>query len=461
MSDAGKFLGLPKTAGYRPTVFGGYMMQSLFTGQWPMFLLGEVEAMRYDPKIQLATAILRAPLHQCKWNVSAARADVARFVDAQLRKIWQSSLRKLMNYIDYGHVGGEVTYKPEQGHIVFDQLRDVYPRDVLPLCDHRLGGLVGVQVKNYLGGGVNPAGNMQEPSLVNLFSPRAFWVAHRARYAGYYGYSRFNGAWWPWLEKRGRHGATDVRRTWYIKNAYRGMRIRHPPGYIERPDGSLQANQDYARELAEKAETGGVMAMPNAKNPNDSDYQWQVEDPAVNGDLAGVREYARDLDREILEGFEIPPEVAEAAEVGAGWSGRSVPFMVFLSGEDEIAAELLESIDRWILRPLVEVNFGPQQSYVIEPVSLIELLGQAKEDAGQAPQPNSQPPTLGGERPATAQRVQMSLDGTTDTDRANKESASRLLDDIIDQGSQAGVIAGNEIRRKIRALVKKKSRKPN
>lgn len=469
MPDASKFLGNPLTAGYRPSVFGGYMMQSLFTGQWPMFMIGEVEAMAYDPKVLLAEAILRAPLHQLKWKVAAQRPEVGRFVAATFRKIWQSSLRKLFAYVKYGHVGGEVCYKPEQGFIVFDQLRDVYPRDILPLIDYGKGGLAGVQVRNSWGAG-NSGAEGHQAALINLFPPRAFWVAHRARYAGYYGYSRYNGAWWPWLEKRARHGATDIRRSWYIKNAFRGMRIRHPPGYIERPDGSLQANQDYAREIAEKAETGGVLALPNAKDPTHGEYLWTIEDAAVNGDLSGVREYAQDLDAEILEGFEIPTEVAKAAEVGGGWSGRSVPFMVFLSGEDEIAAELVEAIDRWIMRPLVEINFGPEQPYQIQPVSLVDLLGMLEgddkepgkgpekpppEDGSQPSRPQPLPPKP-PDKPATAQRVQMSQE----TERGPTESVSAVLDGIIERGSAAGVIAGDLIRQRIQKLLKKKSPTP-
>lgn len=456
MPEASQFLGPPMTANYRPAVLGYGMIQSLYTGQVPLFMLGEVEAMRSDPQIQLGIAILRAPLHRLKWQVKSPHAGVRRFVDAMFRKVWQSSLRKLLHYVEYGNAAGEPLYKEEGGWIVFDQLRDVYPRDAVPLMQK--GGVVGIQVK----GGPPPIpqsnGKADATGQLNLFPPRAFWVAHRPRNASPYGYSRYQGAWWPWLEKRGRHGATDVRRLWYIKNAYRGGSIRHPPGVMERPDGTLVSCQDYAREILEKAETGGVLALPNAKDPNTAEYLWVYEPAAVNGDLTGVREYARDLDDEILQGIEIPPEVARAAETGSGWSGRSVPFLVFLSGEDELAAELIQAITLWILRPLVAVNFGAAIPFVIEPVSLTELLGQADGNNGngsegeQPGQPTpAAPPAV--DRPRTAQRIQLSLE---EPDRGSRESSSSIVDQIIEQGSGAGVIAADEIRRRIRSLVKKK-----
>lgn len=464
MTSDKKFLGPPLTAAYRPAVFGYQMMQSLFTGQLPLFILGEVEAMRGDPQVQLAIAILRGPLHQLKWKVRASSSKVGAFVDAQFRKIWQTSLRKMMDYVIYGHVSGEPLYEEQQGFVTFQQLRDVYPRDATPLIQN--GGVVGVQVRSAAVplAPTKELDNGTQGMVLRLFPPRAFWLAHRPRWAGYYGYSRCQGSWWPWLEKRGRHGATDIRRGWYIKNAFRGMRIRHPPGMIERPDGSLMSCQDYAREIVEKAETGGVLALPNAKDPATGEYLWVIEDAAVNGDLTGVREYSGDLDGEILQGFEIPPEVARAAEVGSGWSGRSVPFLVFLSGEDELAVELIDAITRWILRPLVDVNFGPGHAFVIEPISLTELLNQPGQGGADgegkpgSPSPSAapgatQPPST--DRPPTAQRVQLSLDGDA-TNRANQESASRIVDQIIERGSQAGVIVAGEVRRRIRALVKKK-----
>lgn len=454
MGDSSKFLGPPLTAGYRPAVLGYGLTQSLHTGQVPLFMLGEVEAMRADPQISLGIAILRAPLQRVRFKViNCPRSDVARFVAAQHKQIWNTSARKLITYLEYGNAAGEPLYKRENGFVVFDQIRDVYARDAVPLMQR--GGVVGVQVKNSaapLVTGNGPTGGAAA-GTINLFPPRAFWLAHRPRNGSPFGYSRCYGAWWPWLEKRGRHGATAIRQGWYVKNAFSGIVIRHPLGTMEGPGGTLISNQDYAREIAEKYQTGAVLALPSTRDPDTKEYLWSIEAPKVNGDLAGVRDYSTDLDVEILQGFEIPPEVARAAETGSGWSGRSVPFIVFLVGEDEIAAEISAAIVRWILRPMVEHNFGPGIPFDVEPVSLLELLGAAQEGGGQPGaqgQPGQPTPDApNAERPPSAERVQMSLE----SDRASRENSAAIVDQIIDQGAQAGIIAAGRVRSKLRKLI--------
>jgi hypothetical protein len=78
-----------------------------------------------------------------------------------------------------------------------------------------------------------------------------------------------------------------------------------------------------------------------------------------------------------LIGMNIPPEVVQAASTGSGWSGRSVPFLVFLTSEDQLADTTVQGIDKHALRPGVAVNFGEDAWYEIRLKSLVK---QAEEE---------------------------------------------------------------------------------
>ncbi len=374
---ASAFLGPPQTAGYRPAVYG--RVQSLVDGQRDWFTWSEVEAMRRDPDIRFGLAILKGPLRAVTWQVAATSPDVSQFVDATYRRFWREDLDKALQFLEYGHSAGELTFRVEGGKVVYAGLHDLHPRDCRPLV-----GATGLR-------GVCVASGVAASGSVNLWGPRGFWAVYRPRFGGWYGQGRYEGCFLPWREANGRHGGKDIRRLWFLKNAFDGGTMYHPMGSVDLGDGQVRSNQDYARELVEKKDTGGVLALPNAVNPATGQKEWEYVPPKPNGDIGGVREYCRDLADEKLTGMEIPVEVVRAAETGSGWSGRSVPFLVFLAGEDEIVATVVRAVDRW-LRPLVKLNFGDAADYTVEPGSLVKLAQDHEEAQAATQRAQSQPP---------------------------------------------------------------------
>lgn len=383
-TDRKEFLGRPVTADYRPTYLG-------LAGQWydhrGWFSLYDVERMRRDPQVNFGMRILRAPLHTVTWKVESDRGAVSQWVDRTLKFIWERELVKLTRILEYGYMGGENCWHhdPETDTIEYTGLRDLNPFDIRPLAVH--GALAGLSVKGLAG---------KDSRGVWLRPPRSFWLANESEYGNLYGRPRIAPAWYPWMEKMARHGAVDIRRLWFLKNAYRGGIIRHPIGTIEVANGQYMSNQDYARELVEKMETGGVLALPNVSDERGNQL-WVFEEPKINGDPRGVREYPQDLDKEILVGMGIQPEVAQAAEVGGGWSGRSVPFLVFLTSEDQVADCMFHGINEQILRPGVDVNFGEGAKYKVHLKSLVPP-AEEKQAKQQRKGPGDRPG--GGGQPA-------------------------------------------------------------
>jgi hypothetical protein len=97
--------------------------------------------------------------------------------------------------------------------------------------------------------------------------------------------------------------------------------------------------------------------------------------------------------------LDVPPEVVQAAETGSGWSGRSVPMLVFLAGEDALAQAVLRAFDRCALKHLVRVNYG-DEPYTVAPVPLAETLmggGEGGQPQPGAPQPGGNGGAGGGQ----------------------------------------------------------------
>jgi hypothetical protein len=387
--DPADFVGARrKTAAYRPHNATDWWGKAL-DGR-PVFTFREADRMRRDPQVQFGLRILRAPLYQLpdKVSVAADSPRVARFVQSTFRNVWDHSLRRMLtSTFTYGISVGETTHRVNRGRVVFDRWDDVHPRDAVPLewvKGPQRGQWCGVRVNGSMGSTAG-TGAVATGGTFDLRVPHAFWFSGESEYGNYWGRPRLADVYEPWLEKRGRHGAVDCRRLWFKKGAFSGGSLRYPMGTTQYTDATGQtvaiSNQDVAREILEKFESGGVLALPNIKDPTTGDYLWVFEPPKSGGEVGNLIEYPKQLDREILVAWGIPPEMVEAATVGSGYSGRAIPAQVFFASCDEIAALLIDCIDRQIIRPLVTLNCGTKAQYKLRAQSLAELVAQ---DPGQA-----------------------------------------------------------------------------
>jgi hypothetical protein len=104
-------------------------------------------------------------------------------------------------------------------------------------------------------------------------------------------------------------------------------------------------------------------------------------------------EWIHDLDWDIFDGLFIPREIVEAAASGSGYSGRSIPFMAYVSIRDVEFKDNVRQINDQILKPLVIMNMGRKAaaSYEIEPVPLLDTVGELM---GKMGQPQCQPRRL-------------------------------------------------------------------
>jgi hypothetical protein len=249
----------------------------------------------------------------------------------------------------------------------------------------RAGDLAGLHVHNVARG------------ALYLDRRHGFWFKGESKYGQWWGRPRLAGAHQPWTEKAGRFGAIDSRRLFYKKCAFRGPRMRYPVGKTDMgtPETGpmLVSNQDIAREIVEKFENGGVLALPNVKGPSGEDL-WVWEDPESFSDVANILEYPKTLDKEILVGLGVPVELVEAGGTGSGYSGRAIPAQVFFTSMDCVVAKMFEAIDTQVMKFLVRLNFGKRTSYEVVPKSLAQLMAQAGPGG-----PPGQPPPPGGRRP--------------------------------------------------------------
>jgi hypothetical protein len=347
---------------------GAYGHLTLYQGGRPPFNMEVVREMLTDPRVIYGLWLIKGPIFSdAHIKVESQNEDLRQYIIAQINRFWQNSVMKALKAIDWGVSASEVVYREKEGRVHFDELRDFHASDVRIVAKE--GRTCGITVKN-----------TKSSSQVYIGVPKAFVHLHWRERNRFYGLSRLHGAHIPWWEIWSNGGYRDVRRLWFYKNAFEGGTMRHPPGSTTTESGSPKSNRDLARELVEKKRAGGVLTLPNTVAGDKGQYAWEYTPPQPNAAPEGLLEYGQELRDEILEALGIPPEiVSSGGDQGFGSStGRQVPQMAFYAILQELLQWLVTDLDDFILKPLVDIEFGPGTSdqYELLPFKLSEDLSQ-------------------------------------------------------------------------------------
>jgi len=345
----------------------------------PPFSLETADLMRSDPQIRIGLGARNGLLMPARAEAVSSSPAVARFVQATWEHLWRSTAHVLLRAKLYGFIPLEVKFRVEHagefaGTIVFDRLQDHHPRDARILV--RDGEIAGFQLYP------------NTDAARNVPAPLGLVCTYDSEFGNPYGCSLLERAYAPWFEKWMHGGAKKLLRLRMLKDAYIGDIFWYPiDRQMQLANGETVAWRDIAREMAEARQSGGAMALPMLYD-RDGRKLVDYTPPHDVGGATGIFEWSRSLNYEIWKALEVPPEVIEAARVGSGWSGRSVPLVVALSAVQLEFAELARCVDRDLLRPLVELNFGASSRYELRPAPLIDVYTEQLSIPAQRSQEN-------------------------------------------------------------------------
>lgn len=363
-------------APYRPgssSTIGYRYGQNILDGK-PLFI-PEVDIPRMidDPLIQFGIRLLISPLRKAKIIVKCDDQDAALFIDATVKKFWQEAMPSIADdYFTWGYAAYLPAYQrnDEDGTYKFDGGRSVWNKEAIPhiykegtnACEFAGLELVGQS---------DIAGELVKP-------PFSFWFGGQEKRSGVlYDHSRLRFAFDPYMEKETRGGIKDRRRLFHVKMGIPTTIVYHPPGRSDPADPNSDLNKDIAYEISEKIASGNVITMPDTRTPDDKgEPRWRVQvlETAKPGfDFEQVMDYE---DKLILLGLGIPREIFEAADTGSGYSGRAIPMDTFLGMSDQIVGLLVKAMDAFIIRHLVDHNYGPELKYELQVEPLAKSVSQ-------------------------------------------------------------------------------------
>jgi hypothetical protein len=344
----------------------------------PPFTLQMAEQMRYDPQVRIALAARNGLLMSAKVEITGPQERLNRWVQLQWDRLWMQYAHQLVKAKLYGFMPFEVVYGETltgdfRGLIEVAALKDRHPRDCRLLLqnDEPVGYLL-----------------RQCEQEIEVFAPLALTATFDAECTNPYGTSLLARAYPSWYEKWMESGAKRTIRLRMIKDAYLGDIFWYPPERkVQLSNGTEVSWREIAREMIEARQSGGAMTLPLLY---DQDGRKLVDytPPQSMGGHTAIFDWKRDLDIEIWKALEVPPEIIQASSTGSGYSGRWIPFIVALSAVQTELAELVRCVDRDILRPIAQLNFGEVPQYEIRPLPLTETYAQRFGDGAAPPEEN-------------------------------------------------------------------------
>lgn len=341
-----------------------YYTDGGFLSGLPPFSLRIADMMMADPQVSFGLMVRNAALLTSEIEVEADDPLVKAWVELQWKRIWSRSSHILMRTKRYGYLPSEVVYRAERGrkwdgYSGFSHLRDIHPQDARVLTQD--GSPVGFRLKRLHGAAIDD----------RVLSPHALWSSYRPEWSSHYGRALLQGAHVPWHTKWMDSGANDLMRLRMMKDAWNGDLFEVAPNGVVVVDGVEYPLDEVCRQAAEARAAGGVMTLPLLYD-DQGNKQVIYTPPADTGIPSALFEWSGNLDIEIWKGLGVVPEVIEAATTGSGYSGRSLPAMIFFSSVQEEMDGIVSDVDRDILRPTTMLNFGREPDYTIKAKRLIE-----------------------------------------------------------------------------------------
>ncbi len=347
----------------------------------PPFNLHVADLMRFDPQVRIGLSTRNGLLMAAEVEIAGDDERINRWVQHQWDALWNGSSHQLLRAKLYGFQPFEVVYQQAaggefRGLIEVERLIDHPPgKTRLLVAEDKIVGFT-AEVQSPRSEVQGQRAEVGDQKVVDLYAPEALVCTFDSDCASPYGCALLARAYPAWFEKWMPGGAKRTLRLRMIKDAYVGDILWYPTDRrFELPDGSETTYRDLAREIVESRASGGALTLPLVYDSSGNKVFDYTPPQNVPGHTQVFR-WKSDLDVEIWKALEIPPEIIQASTAGSGFSGRWIPFAVALSAVHQELAEVIRCIDRDVLRPIAQLNFGRECQYQIKPRSLVEIYAE-------------------------------------------------------------------------------------
>jgi len=307
-----------------------------------------LKKMRVDAQIALGLSAVKAPVTGVSWWAASRNEEAARFVEAALSPVWTQILRTSLASVDFGFQAAEkvwevrdVEYDFAGGRrlrrgAVIRKLRDLDPEGVTITVDDR-GDFAGVRT----GESFIPA-------------EKSFVMTLEKEWGNLYGRGRLEAAYEPWYWGSVMYMFAN---RYFERKGDPAIIGRAPAEERTDAEGNRVRTLDEAARVISSLRSGGTAVFPDERDESGNlrwAFEYLVDDKRADMFIA----YIEHLQVMKLRAILVPERMMTQDSSTGSYAMASEHTETFLRNEEGLLSEIIEHVNRYIVRPLVEFNFG-------------------------------------------------------------------------------------------------------
>lgn len=318
--------------------------------------LSDIYEMRQDPTIKIGLSVIKQPLQRVDWGITEAPGvrenlpeDIRQFVEDNLRPLWDEFMVNLLTGIDFGYAFFEKVWKPTNGKLNYGRLLPLRPDNLEIYYDPVSGEFTRIkQVQP-------PTAKRKEEEIIEIPAEKLFVYTHKKEFADVEGESRLVGVFPYWKM------CNDIYE--YANAFYHRFGIPTIKGHAPRGSTPVAIDKD-GNPVEQDNITWWTNVLDNLHNSTTLVHEWTEEGrwgvEFMEPKVENVRflSYIEHLNVMKLVALFVPELTVMKGTRGSYALGRAQAEL-FIDNEEAILKEINGQIDEYLIRPLVEYNFGP------------------------------------------------------------------------------------------------------
>ena len=322
--------------------------------------------MRKDPTLAFARAVATAPIRTATYSVKLAEGgkdEYKDFLKATLDPLWRNFMRNSVYGLDYGYAPFEKVYETKNDQQVLVKLKPLIAEITHVLVNRHTGEFLGVAngTRISITGGLNPA-------VVLLPPEKVYWYTHNREGDYWYGESvmeRAREAYNSWkavaAKAKNYHssivGSTPI--------------IEYPMGTSKDKTGKDVANVELAAGVLNSLQKAVGVAMPGLqaawlkavaeKGLDPSKFRaWHIEMFENKTRHGPEFEMAlKNLDVQKIRAWLLPERALTEGAHGTKAEAETQTATA-MTNVSAIIQDIFDAINKWIVSPLLVLNFGEE-----------------------------------------------------------------------------------------------------
>lgn len=336
----------------------------------------QIERMRLSGPVRFVLAMKKMPIVSLfkkqagtEWWIATKDEKRKLQLEAIFDYVRLDFIRATLNYLEYGFSPFERVYKRFEPNELgledsgplwgYAKLKDLYPPEITLLFKENSDEYKGFEQR--------PTGRNLNP--IRVSAEKTLIMTHNKEYGNLYGESDLTPMYVPWFW----HEVVSKSMLRYMERVGTPVVVVYAPRQHRLTSATSSRAVDamkFALSTAINAGKSNAIALPSDLYPGTNHPMWRIEylqDQQRSTQFTSILNY---LNVQIMRAGLVPERSSTQNDEMGSNAMAQTHYDVFLQSEDLLLAEILSQINNYLIKPIVQFNYGDQTQAQINTADL-------------------------------------------------------------------------------------------